>query len=52
MPVHLFGQSSDMEGIMDLAKEFDLYVIEDNAQAIELNTFSDGTVKVQGLLAI
>ena len=32
-----------MEGIMDLAKEFDLYVIEDNAQAIGAKyTFSDG----------
>ena len=29
VPVHLFGQSSDMEGIVDLANEFGLYVIED-----------------------
>ena len=34
IPVHLFGQPSDMGGIMDLAASRDLYVIEDNAQAI------------------
>ena len=51
VPVHLYGQSSDMEGIMDLAKEFDLYVIEDNAQAIGAKyTFSDGTVKSTGTI--
>ena len=51
VPVHLFGQSSDMEGIMDLAKEFGLYVIEDNAQAIGAKyTFSDGTVKSTGTI--
>lgn len=33
IPVHLFGQACDMEEIMGLAKRFDLYVIEDNAQA-------------------
>jgi len=34
VPVHLFGQCADMDAIMDLAKMHDLYVIEDNAQAI------------------
>ena len=34
VPVHLFGQSSDMKSIMDLAKKYNLFVIEDNAQAI------------------
>jgi UDP-2-acetamido-2-deoxy-ribo-hexuluronate aminotransferase len=33
VPVHLFGQSADMEGIMKLAAEHNLYVIEDTAQA-------------------
>ena len=51
VPVHLFGQSSDMEGIMDLAMEFGLHVIEDNAQAIGAKyTFSDGTVKSTGTI--
>ncbi|MDB4088572.1 DegT/DnrJ/EryC1/StrS family aminotransferase [Flavobacteriales bacterium] len=43
VPVHLFGQSSEMEEVMKIAKEHNLYVIEDTAQAIGSNfTFSDG----------
>ena len=34
VPVHLFGQAADMEGIMNLAEIHNLIVIEDNAQAI------------------
>jgi dTDP-4-amino-4,6-dideoxygalactose transaminase len=34
IPVHLYGQMADMSPIMDLAKEFKLYVIEDAAQSI------------------
>ena len=34
VPVHLFGQSSNMKSIMSLAKKYNLFVIEDNAQAI------------------
>lgn len=34
VPVHLFGQCSNMEEIMKIADKNDLYVIEDNAQAI------------------
>jgi len=47
VPVHLFGQSSEMEEVMKIAKEHNLYVIEDTAQAIgSCYTFSDGkTVK-------
>jgi len=37
VPVHLFGQSSDMKFIMSLAKKYNLFVIEDNAQAIGSN---------------
>lgn len=51
VPVHLFGQSSDMEGIMKLANQHNLTVIEDNAQAIGADyTFSDGTVKKTGTI--
>ncbi|UOB19051.1 DegT/DnrJ/EryC1/StrS family aminotransferase [Abyssalbus ytuae] len=43
VPVHLFGQCANMEEIMAVAKEYNLYVIEDNAQAIgSTYNFSDG----------
>jgi UDP-2-acetamido-2-deoxy-ribo-hexuluronate aminotransferase len=47
IPVHLFGQSCNMEPIMQLAEKHNLYVIEDNAQSTGSDyTFSDGnTVK-------
>ncbi|MDR9458160.1 MAG: DegT/DnrJ/EryC1/StrS family aminotransferase [Salegentibacter sp.] len=41
VPVHLFGQSADMDEIMEIAKENNLYVIEDNAQAIGGNFHSE-----------
>jgi dTDP-4-amino-4,6-dideoxygalactose transaminase len=34
VPVHLFGQSCDMESIMEFAEKHSLYVVEDNAQAL------------------
>jgi len=34
IPVHLYGQPCDMEAIMDIAKRYDLFVIEDCCQAI------------------
>ncbi len=40
VPVHLFGQTANMNAIMEIAKEHDLYVIEDNAQAIGANFHS------------
>lgn len=49
IPVHLFGQSCDMEPIMTFAEKNNLYVIEDNAQAIgSIYTFSNGTKKHTG----
>ena len=51
VPVHLFGRAANMEAIMALAKEHNLYVIEDNAQAIGANCkFSDGTKKKAGTI--
>jgi dTDP-4-amino-4,6-dideoxygalactose transaminase len=46
VPVHLFGQSADMEAIMAVAKKYNLFVIEDNAQAIGADYIS-GHGKVQ-----
>jgi len=51
VPVHLFGQSAPMEEIMAIAKEFNLFVIEDNAQAIGADYIgSDGVKKKTGTI--
>jgi len=51
VPVHLFGQACDMEAIMRVAAKYNLFVIEDNAQAIGSDyTFGDGGVKKAGTI--
>ncbi|WP_374363430.1 DegT/DnrJ/EryC1/StrS family aminotransferase [Cloacibacterium sp.] len=51
IPVHLFGQCANMEAVLEVAKEHNLYVIEDNCQGIGADyTFSDGTTKKSGTM--
>ncbi len=51
VPVHVFGQGSDMERIMQIAKKHNLFVIEDTAQAIGADyTFSNGETKKLGTI--
>ncbi|GGI56631.1 DegT/DnrJ/EryC1/StrS family aminotransferase [Winogradskyella haliclonae] len=51
VPVHLFGQCANMEAIMDLAKKYNLFVVEDTAQAIGSDyIFKDGSQKKAGTI--
>ena len=51
VPVHLYGHSAKMEEIMEIAKEHNLFVIEDNAQTIGGDYyFKNGTSKKTGTI--
>ncbi|BFP40203.1 DegT/DnrJ/EryC1/StrS family aminotransferase [Flavobacteriaceae bacterium GF1] len=51
VPVHLFGQCANMDVILELAEKHDLFVIEDNAQAIgATHTFANGSKQKAGTI--
>lgn len=47
IPVHLFGQCANMDEIMRIAKKYNIYVIEDNAQALGADYFHSNGVAVK-----
>lgn len=51
VPVHLFGQCSDMEPIMKIAEKYNLWIVEDNAQSFGAEyTFSNDETKQTGTM--
>lgn len=51
VPVHLFGQTCDMQPIMEVAEKHNIYVVEDNAQAIGSDyKYADGSTRKAGTI--
>ncbi len=50
MPVHLFGQCAPMEDVLELADTYNLYVIEDVAQALGAHCYCKGEWRPAGTM--
>lgn len=51
VPIHLYGRPANMEAIMQIANEYNLFVIEDNAQGIGSDfQWSDGRKQKTGTI--
>ena len=51
IPVHLFGQCAPMEDLLEIAEEYNLFIIEDAAQAMGTDyLFANGSVKKAGTI--